>query len=72
MKYQFKTHMPLLALGMLSGLLVIVGAELLRPKNAEPGVPLADIPFTNCRSVRTMPASRDRSGPPGCKQRTAG
>ncbi len=58
MKYQFKTHMPFLALGMLSGLLVIVGAELLRPKNAEPGVPLADIPFYQ------LPFGPDDAGQP--------
>ena len=45
MKYQFKAHMPLLALGVLVGLLFIAGAELLRPEKPEPGVDLADIPF---------------------------
>lgn len=45
MKYQFKTHLPAIALGLLSGLLLIGGAEILRPKPPEPGVELADIPF---------------------------
>lgn len=45
MKYQLKTHLPLIGLGLLSGLIVLGGAELLRPKPPEPGIELADIPF---------------------------
>lgn len=45
MKYQFKAHLPPLALGMLSALVFLAGAELLRPEIPEPGVEVADIPF---------------------------
>jgi cytochrome c551/c552 len=45
MKYQFKTHLPLLVIGLAAGLVAIGVVELLRPKPPEPGVELADIPF---------------------------
>jgi cytochrome c553 len=45
MKYQFRTHLPLLAVGLVAVLVAIAATELLRPRPAEPGVELADIPF---------------------------
>lgn len=45
MKYQFRTHLPLLLIGLAIGVVAVGAVELLRPRPPEPGVELADIPY---------------------------
>jgi nitrate/TMAO reductase-like tetraheme cytochrome c subunit len=45
MKYQFKDHLPPVALGVLLAVVFILGAGVLAPATPEPGVALADVPF---------------------------
>lgn len=45
MKYQFRTHIPLLAIGLAAGLVFVGAFEMLRHRPPEPGVELSDIPF---------------------------
>ncbi|RDL50631.1 hypothetical protein BLJAPNOD_01754 [Ensifer sp. M14] len=45
MKYQLRTHLPLLVFGAVSGLVFIAGTEMQRPRPPEPGIELAAVPF---------------------------
>ena len=37
MKYQFRTHLPLLLIGLAVGVVAVGAVELLRPRPPEPG-----------------------------------
>lgn len=45
MKYQFRLQVPVLALGVFSGLLVFLGAEIFAPTPSLLGVDLKDVPY---------------------------